>query len=145
MCIWNPEGQHYPGLHQERAGQKGKGGDCFSLFWPCKAPTAVFRHGGPPVQESFGAFGVAPEEGRRDDQRVEHLSYEERLSEMGLFSLEKRRLQSDLTVVFQHLKEAYRQEGDGLFKQADNDMTRGNAFKVKEGKFKLGIRRKIFT
>lgn len=46
---------------------------------------------------------------------------------------------------FQYLKEAYRQEGDGLFKQADNDMTRGNAFKVKEGKFKLGIRRKIFT
>ena len=62
---------------------------------------------------------------------LEHLSCEERLRELGLISLEKRRLWGDLIVVFQNLKRTYKQEGERVFIRVDSDRTRGNSFKLR--------------
>ena len=72
-------------------------------------------------------------------QRLEHLSYEDRLMEMGLFSLEKKKLWGDLIVPFQYLKGDYKLERNQVFARVDNDRTRGNSFKLKEGRFRLDV------
>jgi len=58
---------------------------------------------------------------------LEYLSYQDRLRELGLISLEKRRLQGDLLTAFQYLKGTYRKDGEGLFTRVCSDRTRGMA------------------
>ncbi|KFQ33476.1 hypothetical protein N332_05703, partial [Mesitornis unicolor] len=76
---------------------------------------------------------------------LEHLPYEDRLRELGLFSLKKRRLQGDHTAAFQFLKGSYRKAGEGLFTRAGSDRMRVKGFRLEEGRFRLGIMKKFFT
>jgi len=57
----------------------------------------------------------------------------------------KGRLQGYLTAAFQYLNRVYKHEGNQLFTWVDSDRTRGNGFKLKEGRFRLVVRMKFFT
>jgi len=51
----------------------------------------------------------------------------------------------DLLAAFQYLKGPYKKAREGLLTRAWSDGTRGNGFKLKEGKFRLATRKKFFT
>ena len=76
---------------------------------------------------------------------MKHLSYEDSLRELGLFSLEKRRLRDGLIAAYQYIKGRYRKQGDRLFSRVCCDRTRGSGFKLKEVRFRLDTRKKFFT
>ena len=73
------------------------------------------------------------------------LPYEDRLGELGLFSLEKRRLTGDLITMHQYLRGSYQEDGDSLLTRSHMERTRGNGHKLLLGRFRLDTRGKFFT
>ncbi|TRZ20424.1 hypothetical protein HGM15179_006695 [Zosterops borbonicus] len=78
-------------------------------------------------------------------KRKEHLSYEEKLRELGLFSLKKRQLRGKLINIHQYLQEGCQQDAARLWSVMPSNGTRGNEQKVMPREFHLNMRKKFFT
>jgi len=55
------------------------------------------------------------------------------MRELGLFTLEKRRLWGDLIAAFQYLKGTNRKDKEGRYRRACSNRTEGNGFKLDKG------------
>jgi len=65
---------------------------------------------------------------------IQGLEHKDRLKDLGLLRLEKGRLWEDLRLDFQYLKAGYKKEEDRIIRRVSDGKTRGNGFKLKEGR-----------
>ena len=99
----------------------------------------------PATQKSVARLERVQRRATKMIKGLNSLACEERLRELGLFSLGKRRLRGDLVTMFQCLKGGYKEDGDCLFERSHMEKMRGNGYKLLLGRFRLDTRGQFST
>uniref|UniRef100_A0A8C5M1E9 Reverse transcriptase domain-containing protein n=1 Tax=Leptobrachium leishanense TaxID=445787 RepID=A0A8C5M1E9_9ANUR len=72
-------------------------------------------------------------------------SYQERLNDLNMYSLEKRRDRGDMIETFKYVKGIHKVEEGSIFKRKQNSKTRGHSLRLEGQRFKSNIRKHYFT
>ena len=100
---------------------------------------------GSPVEEGWELLERVQQRATKMVTGLEHLLYEEKLRDMGLFSLEKRRLKEDLINACKYLKGRSQVDWSGLFLVVHSDSTSGNRHKLGHRTFHMNMGKSFFT
>lgn len=135
---WN-DNVHLPSCVLGCIKRRGRG-FCPSLLWWDPSCRATSSSGDLSVEDRCGPFGMGPDKGHKDDLRAEVLLWTQ-ADRAGFAQPGQEKAERDLIVAVQNLEESCKKDGDRLFTTAYCSKTRDNGFKLKEGRFKLDIRK----
>jgi len=109
----------------------------------CQAALIILFYPLLPRQERHQYKEMSSVEDHQDDLGLDHLSSEERLRELDLFSLEKRWLQGELKA-FHHPQGSYQEDGARLFTVVHGRRMTEKGCKLKQERFMLDIKKLLF-
>jgi len=143
---WVYNTQLYPGLHQKQRGQQGVGADSAPLLHSCETPSRVLHPAlEPSAHERYGPVGAVLEEGHKNDQRAGAPPLWGKAEGVGAVQPGEEKAAGrpywGLSVLKGGLQETWRR----TFTRGCSDRTRGSGFKLKEGRFRVKVRKKFFT
>ena len=146
MFTCSPEGQPYHGLHQKKCVQQVEGGDSAPLLCSSETPPGVLHPALElSVQERHGAVGAGPEQGHKNDRRDGTPLAWGKAERVGAVQPGEEQAVGRSYCGLPAHEVAYKKAGEGLLTSAFTDRTNSNGFKLKEGRFRLDIKKKFFA